>query len=534
MTPSQPTSTDLRHYFKVFWRWKLIFLATVVVLPVGAYLLSKSNSKIYAASILMQVQAVPDIALLGAPSVAAPNEQVLESAARLVRTRAVAGEVAKRLDPPGNPRSLLSAVSVTPDVKAGFLTLTGSAASPQRAADVANAFGEVIVDRRRRGAIARFNNAINQLQSQLDAFPASDRLGRRQLSEELQRLRALKAAQDAHAQVIESAVPSSAPVSPRPVRTAVLAFMAALLLGIGLVFLAENIDRRIRNIGELEEMTGLPMLAVVPRAAFSEPVGTRAHEEQFQMLRASLTYFNIDRVVSTVMVTSPLQGDGKTTVATNLAHAFAKAGKDVILVDADLRRPRIAARLGIEPGAGLGAVLVGEQKLGDVLVDSPIKSVTGAGRLRVLPAGPMPPNPSELLASERLRNVMTELKKSSEIVVIDTSPVVTVSDAIPLVDQVAGIVVVARLNSTTRDALGRLQRVLAAAHGQILGVVASDATGTMIYGYGYYSGYSDEPKAGRRLRFGRARDARNGRRNGRPANEPDRGVAEPTSREQSA
>jgi capsular exopolysaccharide synthesis family protein len=199
-----------------------------------------------------------------------------------------------------------------------------------------------------------------------------------------------------------------------------------------------------------------------------------------------------------VLVSSPAQGDGKTTVATNLARAAALAGKDVILVDADLRRPQVATRFDVESTAGLGGVLVGEAGLDEAFVEPDLDKPAG-GRLRALPAGPPPPNPSELLASQRMKDLLERLVGMCDLVVIDSTPLLTVSDSIPLIELVSGIVAVARLDSTSKDAVRRLESVISNAGGTLLGTVATGATTAGLYGrYGYaYSDYASRQQPSR-------------------------------------
>ena len=154
---------------------------------------------------------------------------------------------------------------------------------------------------------------------------------------------------------------------------------------------------------------------------------------------------------------------------------MARAGKDVILVDADLRRPRVTQRLHLEQTAGLGAVLINEVELEAALVERRPKKSVGTGRLRVLPSGDPPPNPSALLASQRMKSLVEQLTTMSDLVIIDSTPLLVVSDSLPLVEFVSGVVAVARLNQTTKDAMSRFERVIVNAGGTLLGTVASGA-----------------------------------------------------------
>jgi len=461
-------------------------LACVVLIPLAVYLVSSASEKRYESSVVLQVQATNvDTSLLTneTPS----TEQTLAAAGRLIRTTAVAQEATRRLGPrPPRARSLLRRVTVTPDSAAGFLTITAADSDPRRAADIANAFAAAVVVTRARRARVRIDRAIFEVRRDLQRLGAAELDGRRQLSQQLQRLRTLRAAQGNNAEVVEPAVASASPVAPRPRRNAALALILAALLGILLAFAIERLDRRIRDPMEVEELTGASLLSIVPTGAFpGEEEKTPAVSEAFQTLRASLMYFNIDRPLTSVLITSPFKGDGKTTVATNLAHALARAGKDVILVDTDLRHPQVAARFGAVRDAGLGTALVGEDRVEDVIGEVP----TQDGRLRILPSGRAAPNPSELLGSERMRSLLAELSESCDLVIIDTPPALVVSDAIPLFEQVSGVVVVGRVGQTTRDAMRRLTHVIATARGAVLGAVATGAKGSGLYGYGGYGGY---------------------------------------------
>jgi len=489
--------SDVRAYLKVLWRWRFLALAILVVIPAAAYAYVSGQSKVYQSSVLMQVQQLTVDTSLFADT-PAPPAQNLASAARLITTTGVARAAAKELgEPPARGRELLNSVTATPDLDAGFITIAARASTAQRAADIANAFAAAVVTTRRNQAVARLAATIGNVSQQLSKLRTNDRDGRRQLSEQLQRLRALQAAQGNNATVIEPAVASASPISPRVTRTVVLAIIIAILLAGSAVVLAQGADRRLRDPRELEELTDRPLLSVIPATAFAgEPVD-RAGEEPFQTLRASLTYFNVDQPVKSVLISSPAQGDGKTTVATNLARAMAHAGKDVILVDADLRRPRVAQRLHISESVGLGAVLIDEASLEHALVEPGDAELPQGGRLRVLPSGDPLPNPAALLASHRMKTLVNQLSGMSDFVIIDSTPLLVVSDSLPLVDVVSGVVAVARLNKTSKDALERFERVIANAGGTLIGTVASGATASDPYGYGY-GGYAprEDPMSG--------------------------------------
>jgi non-specific protein-tyrosine kinase len=483
-----------RDYPRIFWRWKWLVIACVVVIPLAAYAIASRTQAEYSSNTLVQVSGpAVDTSLFTTFVVPTPQDAVLRSVARLVSTAATARKAAGYLHPPPpDPLALLHKVSATADVSAGFITVTATDPVPQRAADIANAFARAVVNNRIQDAVAQLTQAIGQLTHQLAQTQKSDVQGRLQLSDQLERFQALKAAQGNNARIVEPAVAATSPSTPGVVRAVVLGLIIAILIAVGLVLFAESRDRRIRAPEEVEGLTGLPLLGAIPTSAFSGEELTHLDEEAFRTLRNSLTYFNIDRRISSVLITSPVKEDGKTTVATNLAVAMARAGKDVILVEADLRRPAAALRFGIAQSIGLGAVLVDEMSLGDALTEVPVPG-RGAGRLRIVPAGPTPPNPSELIGSQRMRVLIRELESIADLVLLDSTPLLTVSDSLPLLEAVSGVVLIARVNSTTHESLIRLRRIVATAGGEALGVVATGVSGGGLYtGYGYGYGYTAE------------------------------------------
>ena len=516
-------ASDPRAYLRIVWRWKLLLLAILVTIPLATYLVTRSQPKVFQSSTLMQIQSAQvDTSLFpnSSASIAPTVADDASVAARLITTTRVARAAALILgEPASSARSLLNHVTAAGDTS-GFVTITATDSSPTHAAAIANGFATAVVNLRAAAAIHQLDLSIAQLVRQLTGLSDKDP-GRLQLSDQLQRFRALRAAQGSNAQTVEPAAPSSSPISPRVGHSVILAAIVALLLGFGAVAAAESLDRRIRSPEELERLTGLPMLSAIPASSFNSGPLSAVDHEAFYTLRAALTYFNIDRRISSVLITSAAKGDGKTTVATNLGIAMARAGKDVIVLDADLRRSTASVRLGVgTPPLGLGAVLVEELPLAYALVDVDTP-VTADGRLRILPAGPPPPNPSELIGSQRMRELIAELTEQSDIVIVDSTPVLTVSDSLPLMNVVSGLVMVARMGVTSRDALARLQSVIESAGGSTLGVVATGTSASGLYsGYGY-SGSDMSPNGSAEV-IPAATESRWGRRRQRAAAASDR------------
>jgi capsular exopolysaccharide synthesis family protein len=482
MTPDSTGTQDLRTYLRIFWRWKLLFLALLVVIPAGAYGFEHGKPKVYQSSTLIELQGG---SLNGVP-VASGN---IQAVARLVTTTPIATKAALLMNPPTSPGSIIGEVSALADVTTGFLTITVQDHDPNRAAAIANAFAKALGSYQTRQVLQTIDLQITALNKQLHAIPHSAASSRAPVVQQIAQLRAQRGATGGGAQVLQSAVADPSPVGPKTRRAVELAVVIALLLGIGAVLAAEHSDRRLRTPEDLEDLTGMPLLGVIPVTAFSPDSHPEPrNDEAFQMLRASLTYFNVNRPLTSVVIVSPLAADGKTTVAVGLAVATARAGKRAVLVDADLRRPQVCARLGVAPGDGLGDVLAGQRELSDVMFEHPVDAPEG-GSLRVLPAGPLPPNPSALIASQAMRNVLSELEEQADLVIIDTAAALAVSDALPLLETASGIVMIVRMNRSSAAAVRRLLKVSSSAHGTVLGVVATGSSRPGAYGdaYGYYS-----------------------------------------------
>jgi len=487
MAAATQVDSDPREFFRLLWRRKWLIAFVLTIVPLAVYVYSDRLTKTYEASTTVQVQGTATDAGLYLDELSTGTANTAKIAA-LVGTDAVADEASRLL---GEARgSVRGAVRAVDDEKTGFVTITATAGTGERAAEVANTVAKGLRVNRERAGIARVDAAISNVEKEIAKLPPGEELQRTQLSERLQGLRTLRAAQSDNTQVVQPAGVPASPVSPNPRRNAILAFVVAVLIAAGGVALAERLDRRLHDARDLEKLTGTPLLAQVPSSAFPGSTPDPQLPIVFQTLRDSLTYFNVDQRLSSLLVISPLKGDGKTSIATNLAVAFARAGKQVILVDADLRSPQVAVRMGAPLAPGLSEVISGSST-----IDEALSEIEPFGEhLRVLSAGTIPPNPSEMLGSGRMSRVLAELAEISDLVLIDTAPVLVVSDAFPLFDQVAGIVAVARLEQTPREAITRAIDVASTAGGRILGMVAAGSRGGgESYGYGYGYGYGQTP-----------------------------------------
>jgi succinoglycan biosynthesis transport protein ExoP len=484
--PEFSGTRDLRSYFRTIWRWKYLVLFFVLACPLAAYLLERGKPSVYTSSALVGVNqtTVNTSTLSGGGSFSTTNVTAI---ARIVTTSPVASVAADILHEPGDASHLVSEVSASGDVTTDFVTITATDTSPTRAAAIANAFAKAISQNLQKTALTQIQNSISGVQAELARTSRHDST-RPTLVQQLDQLKAARATQGSEAAILQPAAVPSSPSGPHLRRTVELGLLLGLLLAFGAVVLAESADRRLRSPEDLEGMTELPLLASIAPSAFSDALDTGPQDDEaFQMLRTSLMYFNAEQLES-VMITSAGEKEGKTTVATRLAIVTARAGMNVVLVDADLRRAQTSERFSLRGASeGLAPVLAGRVDLADALVEYPLEdSASPSGRLQILPAGPPPPNPSALISSHRMIDVLKHLEGQTDLVLIDTPAALAVSDPFALVPNVSGVVIVARMNRSTRQTIRRLQKMINSAQGTLLGVAATGVTA----GTAYYEHYS--------------------------------------------
>lgn len=270
--------------------------------------------------------------------------------------------------------------------------------------------------------------------------------------------------------VIEPAPIPSSPFSPRPVRNLLIGLVIGLVLGFAAAFVREALDRRLRDSDEVERATGATVLGVVPTEIGDARVPVQTHPmssraEAYRKVRTNLTFVGADGMPKSLLITSAVSGEGKTTLATNLALACARTGQRVAIVDADLRRPMVSDYLEVSGTRGLTTVIAGDAELADVL--TPIDE----GRVDVLASGPIPANPSELLGSARMQHVLDELKRTHDVVIVDAPPVLPVADALVLAVHVEGVVLVTRVGETTRERVRRAKDAVLKVRANLVGVV---------------------------------------------------------------
>jgi capsular exopolysaccharide synthesis family protein len=298
-------------------------------------------------------------------------------------------------------------------------------------------------------------------------------------------------------------------VSPTPARNLIIAGALGLVLGLLAAFLRDHFDRSLRTIDEIEKAFGVPVIAQIPSIRKGSKERPRMlwdengeFAESFRGLRANLAYLAVQRPLKTILVTSPAANQGKTTVCANLATALAQSGASVVLLEADLRRPALSVAFGLKSaGPGLTSVLIGNVQLGRATRTIRLPDHPGAGHdertVTVLPSGPLPPNPSELVASPRMRRLVDGLGELFDTVVIDSPPILPVADTLGLAKLVDGVIVVVRAKSATRDDAHDVRAMVERLDIPLVGIVVSDVEVRGSYGrYGSYAAAPQEPSAG--------------------------------------
>lgn len=501
---------DIRSYIRTIWRWKLLILVLVVGAPAVAYYIEQGKPKNYVASTLVAFtgsSANSSVTLPAGNSVYSTGN--IQEIAKLITTPVVADPAGALMKPPVPGSSILGGVSASADISTNIITITVNSGNPYRAAAIANALATALNANDKKATRDSIQSEINNYEQQLSSISRTN-ANYATLEQELSAARTALDTPVNSINQISKATPNLIPTGPHPKRAAELGLIIGILLAFGAVMLLDSLDRRVRSPDDLEEFTNLPLLAAIPPSAFHGELDTTpVDEESFQTLRTSLTYFTIDRQIKSVLIASPGEQEGKSTVAVRLALASARAGLDVVLVDADLRRAGATAKLGIKTTVGLGLVLAEQRPVESALTDWPLGG-DDTGRLRVLPAGPPPPNPAALISSDAMQDLISTLEHKADLVIIDTPAALAVSDAVPMMQSVSGVVLIARMNRSSRDTVRRLHKIITSAHGRLLGAVATGVTsgpGYEKYSQAYYAPTpAGEGKHGRRR--GKDKDAR--------------------------
>jgi capsular exopolysaccharide synthesis family protein len=506
LNPPEAEQLDLQAILRpVRAKWWLV-LGIVVVVTVAAYLLDSRQTKVYQASTSVYVNPNENPAAqfsLGSQQFQINTTNQLADLAQLLQSPGAAALVAKQIHKPFSP----SQISVEASNNADFITITAKASTGPDAAGLANAYANALIDQGRQQVDQELLQLQIQTQDQLSALPASGPGIGAERSSLVTRLRELQNAKtnpDTAEQQVNPATAPGVPISPDPEKIAIFAFFLSLLGAVLLVYVLERVDQRIKDLNGLISLYKLPLLAVIPHVNDPDsqvdgvprlPAGAI---EPTRMLRMSIDLQSLETPIKTLLVTSAMAAEGKSTVARNLALVYREAGVNVVLVDADLRRPSASKTFTpLDMRPGLTGYLLGEAAPAEAIVAArivlpgdPRRGTTAEEAvMSVLPGGGPAANPPALLASPRMTMTIRELATQYDMVIIDSTPLLPVSDALPLLSVADAIIMVGRTGTTRRDAIKRVRGVLAGIGRTPMGLVANDippSNRSYLYGYGPY------------------------------------------------
>lgn len=533
---------EFRDYFDVIRRRKWTVACAVATVTAVALLLSFRETKVYRATAEILVDSTDD------PSAGnVVTKPDLTTEVRLLTSAAVRSLAAKQLPQVGS----VSGRSI------GLRTMEVSVqdTDPARAAKSVEVYVKAFTDYRHDQMLSRLLGAADEAQAKIDNLGAEVTKLNGELNAQLESVQhkyapvagdsptaALRRAQDStreqaavqdairprrdsfqrqqilleqtlqdlqiksqratqSLQVITPPSVPSSPIRPKPMQDGVRGFAMGLALGVLLAFLFEYLDDGINTRDDVERAVGsVPLIGAIPHtdwkdAGRPEVVSLTAPRspatEAYRSLRTTVNFLGLEEAFGSLAVTSPLSGEGKTTTLANLAVVMAGAGMRVVILDADLRRPRIHSFFGLSNEIGFTSVLIGDAPLSAALQPIPVD-----GQLHILPSGPIPPNPSELLSSRRFTELIKSLQVGGAFVLIDTPPLLPVTDAAVIATSIDQLILVTSVGRSTKKQLRHAMQILGQVDAPLAGIVLNRVDSDR---EGYYHYYAASPDGGRRL-----------------------------------
>jgi capsular exopolysaccharide synthesis family protein len=503
-----PRYATLRDYLRVLREQRLLIVVIAAVVAGAALFLAERQDPVYQSEASVQfLDTNVDVGFLGAtlPAEATPDARAATNAQQVARPSTLA-HVRTELKSKETLGALRSALTIRTEARTNLVVIQARWSEPKFAADLANA----VARQSRRIAIesarARYRTARRLLKASLARLGSSrtDKLTKLQYQAQLVKLDTLGRFVSP-SRVVSPAVESAGPISPRPVRDTLLGLVLGLTLGVLAAFMRDALDRRLRSASEIRDELRLPLLGHIRRDVLGRTLVvengrkrlTEADMEGFRVLRTNLDFLDIDTPVKTVMITSPLPEEGKSTVACSLASAYVLAGKRTLIVECDLRRPTLAKRLGAKPGPGLADYLIGQAGPAEVLQKIPLiaeapQSEEGPAppavpTLVAITAGTQTPRPAELLASKRFGAFLDQVREAYDVVLLDCTPLLSVGDALQIVPRVDGVVMCVRAEQTTREQARAAKQALEHFPDRPTGIVVTGVKPGHELDYGYYS-----------------------------------------------
>ncbi len=536
---------ELKKYGTILWHWAWLIALGTLLAAGAAYVSSRLTTPVYAASTTLLVNEAPSSGKTADYTSILTSERLARTYSEMMTKRPVMTEVAKQV---GLQESiaddLARRVSVNLVRDTQLVVLQVENEDPAMAASLANAIPEVFSRQnaelqadRYADSKANLNKEINALKDQITekqneinaiGTPANAareaELSRLQseltqlrqssayLLQSYESIRLAEAQSTSNIVVVEKAEVPSVPVRPRTLQNTLLGAVVGLLLSIGVVFLIEYLDDRVRSPEQIDRILKLPVVGLIAKFNGASaggriaPIAVREPRspvvEAFRSLRTNIQFAGVDRPIKTLLVTSASPSEGKSTVAVNLAVVMSQAGLKVVLIDCDLRRPTVNKQFDLPNRFGLTDLM-----LQDAGQWSGVLQSSGVSNLQVVFSGSLPPNPSELLGSKRMQQFLEHLHGSCDVVIIDAPPLLPVTDALVLSSLADGVLLVIDYGATRIGEAVQGRNQLEQAGARVLGVVMNKIpTGRRGYAYYYYhyNHYYEGDNQGKRRRSRRS------------------------------
>jgi len=519
---------EIKHYLSLVWRWAWLIILGAAIAASITYFYNDRQTPIYQASSTYIIDRAPGSGNGNDYAQTLVEQTLTQSYVRIVNTRPVRIETIDRLGLDMTEGQMRGKISISAVPETQLITIRVQDTIPERAAEIANTVGFVFIEQNEERESSRYAEPISNWETRLveigDEIEALE-IQRNEMGDEetasseelaaisrletsikeaqirytdafnqLNALRVAQAQDTSNLIVIEEAqVPNRCcPISPKTKTNTLLAAAVGALLAVGLIFLLDYLDDTVKSPQEIQEDTNLSTLGTITLIKGENPADRLITaqsprdpiSEAYRVLRTNLNFSSVDGEMNTLLITSSSPGEGKSTTAANLAVVIAQTGKRVILVDADLRRPIQHKIFKASNNQGLTTAILDS--------NTPVTyhlQKTKYPELLIMTSGPIPPNPAELLNSQRMIQVMKEFHQEADVVIFDTPPILTVADATILAPRTDGTLVVVESSGTRRSALVQAIERLENTNAHIFGTVINKLNPSRLRGYGYYYKY---------------------------------------------
>lgn len=516
----EESTIDLQMILNILRRWAWVIALSAVLAGLAAFIVSKQMTPVYEATTTVLINEAPSTKATDYTAVMA-SERIARTYSEMLTKRPVMEGIIERLGMPISATDLAAAITVTPVRDTQLITIKVENTNPDMGALIANTLVDVFSEQIMATQTSRYAASKQSLEKQMSDLDYQISLTRAQIAEasnpttidrledkisryeqsynnlalSYEQVRLTEAQTISSVVQVEQAAPPETPVRPKVMQNTALAAVVGMMLALGAVFLVETLNDTIKDPDEITKRLKLPILAMIgsyeyPNEGPVSQLHPRSFEaEAFRVLRTNVQYTAVDEPIRSILVTSPTPSDGKTTVAANLAVVSAQGGRHVTLLDADLHRPRVHKVFNTHNRAGLSSLLV------QTSIDLPaVQQDTKTLDLKMIGSGPIVPNPSELLGSRKMQTLLNTLTAETDLVVVDTPPVLSVTDAVVIAPHVDAVLLVVKPEKTNiralKQAVDQLNRVGAKVIGVVLNEVQPGRTRSTYYYPGYYTYHS--------------------------------------------